>query len=158
MLRALVGVFLIVALSVPTWANELSSLHWLAGTWKRDSSRGPIYERWVVLSDRTLEGHSWRAVDGERIDLESLLLVAMGEEIFYISKVLENPYPVPFRLTELEARHAAFENPEHDFPTKILYTRVGNDSLIVSIEGPGPGDETRRIDFPFVRLNDKDTH
>jgi hypothetical protein len=153
MLRAFVGICLIAAVAVPALANELSSLDWLAGTWKRDSSRGPIHERWIVLSERTLEGHSWRVVDGERIALESILLVAMGKEIFYIPKVPENPYPVPFRMTELEARRAVFENPEHDFPTKIIYTRVGNDSLIVSVEGPGGDDEPRRIDFRFVRLD-----
>lgn len=44
-----------------------------------------------------------------------------------------------------------FENPEHDFPQRIGYTRVGPDSLAGWIEGDSGG-ELRRIRFPFRRV------
>jgi len=42
------------------------------------------------------------------------------------------------------------ENLQHDFPQWILYLRRGADSLIASIEGPGPNG-TRRISYPYRR-------
>jgi hypothetical protein len=45
----------------------------------------------------------------------------------------------------------AFANPEHDFPQRILYRRVGADSLIARIEGK-QGDKVRGIDFPMTRV------
>ena len=44
-----------------------------------------------------------------------------------------------------------FEDPEHDFPQRIGYDRVGTDSLIGWIEGM-QGGELRRIDFPYRRV------
>jgi hypothetical protein len=44
-----------------------------------------------------------------------------------------------------------FEDPEHDFPQRIGYDRVGSDSLVGWIEGTRDG-ESRRIDFPYRRV------
>ena len=134
-------------------AAELDDLAWLEGTWQRESSRGPIYERWVRLSDSTWEGDSWReqATDGQQRPLESLLLAEMGGELFYIPKVAENPLPVPFKLTSLADGRAVFDNPQHDFPQRIVYERKSETAMTVRIEGPGEGNATRGIDFEFTR-------
>lgn len=44
-----------------------------------------------------------------------------------------------------------FENPAHDFPQRIVYRRIGTDSLLARIEGPRDG-EMRHIDFPMRRI------
>jgi hypothetical protein len=46
-----------------------------------------------------------------------------------------------------------FENPAHDFPQRIIYRRLSPDSLVARIEGPGPNNTTRGIDFPMRRVN-----
>jgi len=141
-----------VLVSSAVFAGDLDKLRWLEGTWKRDSSRGAVYERWRLLSEHTFEGDSWReSSSGERRHGESLLLVEMGGEVFYIPKPAENPYPVAFKLTEITAEQVVFENPEHDFPNRIGYARQGDAAMTVWIEGPGEGDEPRRIEFHFKR-------
>lgn len=54
------------------------------------------------------------------------------------------PYPdgkvsVSFRLAgyDLGARRAVFENLAHDFPTRLSYQRVAEDSLTILVSGPG---------------------
>ena len=134
---------------------KLERLQWLLGSWKRETKTGAIHETWTGLGDRVLEGKSTRIDNsgGVRIPLEDLLLVQMGGEVFYISKVDENPYPVAFRLTELAERSAVFENPTHDFPQRIVYELRDDGTLHAYIEGPGAaaGGPPRRIEFPFVR-------
>jgi hypothetical protein len=44
-----------------------------------------------------------------------------------------------------------FENTTHDFPQRIIYSRVSDDAMMAAIEGPGEGGETQRIEFHFVR-------
>lgn len=106
-LPLIVAVMLVLVFS-PVLAGDLDKLRWLEGTWKRDSSRGVVYERWRVLSDKTFVGESWReSSSGERRPGESLLLVEMG----------------------------------------------GGTALTVWIEGPGEGDEPRRIEFHFKRVD-----
>ena len=113
----LCGLIVTLASSVSS-AGELEELDWIVGKWKREGRRGEIYESWQRLSDRTVEGDSWivSSSDGKRRPLESLLLVEMAGELFYIPKVAENEYPVPFRRTSMEPGLVVFENPTHDFP------------------------------------------
>jgi hypothetical protein len=133
--------------------RAIEELDWIVGTWKRESRRGEIYESWKRLSDRTVEGDSWivSSTDGTEHPLESLLLVEMAGELFYIPKVAENEYPVPFRRTSMESGRVVFENPTHDFPQRIIYQRIGDDGLKVTIEGPVDGGESRQVDFHFRR-------
>ena len=133
---------------------KLERLQWLLGSWKREGKSGTIHESWTRLGDRVLEGKSSRVdnAGGAHVPLEDLLLAEMGGEVFYISKVAENPYPVAFRLTEIGERSAVFENPTHDFPQRILYELKDDGTLLAAIEGPGEsGGAPRRIEFPFKR-------
>jgi len=44
-----------------------------------------------------------------------------------------------------------FENLRHDFPQRIIYRRVSEDSLIARIEGMINGAK-RSIDFPYRKI------
>ncbi|MFN0099129.1 MAG: DUF6265 family protein, partial [Gemmatimonadaceae bacterium] len=46
-----------------------------------------------------------------------------------------------------------FENPAHDFPTRITYRRVGSDSLLVRVEGPGQGGALRGFVIAAKRVS-----
>lgn len=45
-----------------------------------------------------------------------------------------------------------FENPQHDFPQRIAYRRVGADSLSARVEGPGPDGATRGFEVRMGRM------
>ena len=149
----LLGLIVAVMPSVSS-AGDLDDLEWIFGEWKRESRRGEVYESWQRLSDRTVEGDSWivSSSDGTKHALESLLLVEMAGEVFYIPKVAENEYPVPFRRTSMEPGRVVFENPNHDFPQKIIYQQDGDDGLKVTIEGPGEVEGSRQVEFLFRRV------
>ena len=57
-----------------------------------------------------------------------------------------------FKLTSLKGGEAIFENPEHDFPKKIVYARQPDGSLLAAIEGPGRDGKPRRVEYPFKRV------
>ena len=44
-----------------------------------------------------------------------------------------------------------FEAPEHDFPQRVAYRRVGRDSVLAWVEGTMRG-TTRRFEFPYRRV------
>jgi hypothetical protein len=144
----------VLALTTPASAGALEGLHWLEGTWKRQTHHGAVTETWRVLSERTLEGESHRVAEsGERRLAETILIAEMGGEVFYIPRPLENPSPVFFRLTEQGHGRAVFENPEHDFPTRIVYEKTGDASFTATIEGPADeGEEPQQIHFHFERV------
>jgi len=130
----------------------LEKMRWLLGVWHRESNRSVTEETWRKLSDRTYEGESVRIskASGDTVFTESLLLVEMQGELFYLPKVAENPYPVPFKLVAFEGNRVVFENPEHDFPQRIIYAFQDADSLTVTVKG-AMTDENRSIHFHFRR-------
>ncbi len=57
----------------------------------------------------------------------------------------------PFPATALTDSSVTFANPSHDFPQRILYRKVGADSLVARIEGD-QGGQVRGMNFPMKRV------
>ena len=52
-----------------------------------------------------------------------------------------NRPPTSFRLIEQSATRFVFENPEHDYPQRIIYAQQNDGSLLMRIEGVENGQE-----------------
>lgn len=130
--------------------SSLDPLNWLEGDWVRQTRSGEATESWRRVSDDTLEGIASIAFGGSTTVTEYLRLERFGEDVFFVAKPGQNPMPTPFKLTECSEERAVFENPDHDFPQRIIYMRDGDDGLHVRIEGAMDG-EARAVDFRFAR-------
>ena len=116
--------------------QNLREMDWLIGTWKaRNSPEKAILEHWNKASDLTFEGVGLIESGDTRKEQETLRIVAMSGEIFYLAKVSHNPFPTAFKLTRQSQKELVFENPDHDFPKKIVYRLITEDSLEVSVTG-----------------------
>lgn len=132
--------------------NGLTELEWFLGEWVREGAKSTAVETWTRVSDDTFEGLAYRVRDGQRAVTEYLRLERFGADVFYVAKPAEAGFPTAFKLVSHDGMHVVFENPDHDFPTRIGYDRDG-DALNAWIEGPSE-DGVRRIDFPFVLKHD----
>lgn len=121
--------------------SKLESLHWMVGEWKLVHENRVITETWEKVSDSIYKGSSTTVSTetGKVISQESLLLVELSGEVFYIAKVPQNPYPVPFKLNILGNKTAIFENPEHDSPHTLEYTLIKDTTLDVYIRSGKDG-------------------
>lgn len=114
--------------------QQLAALAWLAGTWRSDTYTahysGP--EGGVILS------YSKQYEDGRLVFFEQERFEVRDGHVVEAPSPKGVPSPVVFTLTALDpAGHAAvFENPTHDFPTRLSYRREG-DRLHIRVEGPG---------------------
>jgi hypothetical protein len=129
----------------------IDALTWLEGSWARRTARGDVIERWTRVSEHTMEGLAFSVVDGARRISEHLRIEQMGSDVFYIAKPKENPLPTAFALRGADGGRFVFENPDHDFPQRNIYSRRAADSLLVRIEGDTNG-APRGIDFRFGRM------
>ena len=134
--------------------DELQGFAWLEGEWQREIRRGLSIERWSLLPDGGLVGESVLIpTDGSgEVQVESLLLVRMGADIFYVARPRQNEFPAGFRLVAQTATEAVFENPTHDFPQRITYQRTATDAFTVRIAGPGDDGDLREVEFHFTRV------
>ena len=49
------------------------------------------------------------------------------------------------KMTKGNEKEAVFENPKNDFPTKISYTKITNDSIVAAISGIQNGKEKSEL-------------
>jgi len=115
--------------------KNLDELNWLANNWISVGEKFTTYENWQKISPITFEGTGLtiKKATNDTTNFESLLLVKMAGEIFYIAKVAHNQFPIGFKLTEYSDSTAVFENPSHDFPTSIEYRKLGTDRIMVKV-------------------------
>ena len=94
-----------------------------------------------------------RTVAGEKtVEFEFLRLEQRAGGIYYIAHPQARCPETMFKLTRSSATEAVFENPEHDFPKRIIYRRSGEDSLTATIDG-GEGGKARSFSFRRMKLN-----
>ena len=134
-------------------AKEFKALQPLAGLWKMETSRGAIYEEWKLTSDTKMSGRSFRINNTDTIVFEQLEIYLEDGKITYspIVRGQNNGQAVPFPLASVTGKRFVFENKEHDFPQRIIYDLVSEDSVHARIEGTRNGQE-RGSDFKYSRV------
>ncbi len=132
--------------------SDIEKASWLIGTWHNTSPEVSSTEVWEKKNDSTLAGISFAIVGKDTVSYETVSLEKNGAGVYYIPTVKEqnNAQPVKFTLTSSTVNKMVFENPSHDFPTKITYNKITNDSMVAEISGKIEGKEHSE-QFPFVR-------
>jgi hypothetical protein len=112
---------------------------WIEGEWINNSKQGDFTEIWQRDTDSTYIGKSFVIVRKDTVFYEKLNLTTKNDTLFYTVSVRNQnkEKPVSFYATKEEASQLVFENPKHDFPTKIAYTKITNDSMVAVVSGQG---------------------
>ena len=121
--------------------GTLTQLAWLAGTW--NGSNGPVTfeERWTPAAGGAMLAVS-RTMTGDRmVAFEFLRIVERDGTLLYIAQPNGRP-PTEFVLTAITADSATFENPVHDFPKMIRYSKRADGSLEARVSDGGEKAET----------------
>jgi hypothetical protein len=128
---------------------RLDGLAWLSGSWAGVTDGARVEEHWSVPAGGTMIGMNRTVVGGRTVFYEYLRIEAGTDGIAYLASPRGRHPPTAFALAAMGERHVAFENPDHDFPQRILYARDG-DTLRASIEGTENG-EPRRSEWTMLR-------
>jgi hypothetical protein len=126
-LRPLIGILMaLTAGTVPqadAEADFADQFEWLLGTWIQKGEKRTFVEEWSLLSKNIFQGQGFVSdTQGEQRNLtETILLVRMNGDVFYIAKARQNELPVSFKMTSSSEKEVIFENPDHDFPKRIHY-------------------------------------
>lgn len=154
---ALTYIAILGLLSISAWTitpGDLQKADWLVGTWENETSRGRIFENWIRISESEFRGRSYMINENDTLVFENIQLTQDASGVYYIPTVRDQNEgkPIRFTATSLTETQMIFENPEHDFPQMITYTKIGADSLVAEISGSINGQERRRA-FPMRRVN-----
>ncbi len=126
----------------------------LQGKWIMKTKRGAIGEEWKKMDDHYLQSRGFFIKGTDTITTERVSLKNTKEGIFYTPTVEDqnNQQPVAFKLTADSNNIFVFENPQHDFPKRIVYKLVSADSIYAYIDG-GPSQFHKKSEFFYKRVN-----
>ncbi len=126
-------IFLLLSVSGALSAQKLSDLDWMAGYWTSASPSGATMEElWTPSAGNLMLGLHRDVFPNGRSSFEYLRIVNTSEGIVYLASP-GGGQPTPFNLKKSEPNRVVFENLNHDFPQRIIYSREG-DKLTARIE------------------------
>jgi hypothetical protein len=122
---------------------------WLAGCWRMEQGAVVVEEQWMLPRAGSMLAMSRTTRGSETIGFELVVLRARDGDLQYEARPSNQPTAV-FVLSEWTDSSVVFANPDHDFPQRIGYLRIGDDSLRAWTGGTVDGSE-RAIAFPYAR-------
>jgi Domain of unknown function (DUF6265) len=119
----------------------IAQVSWMEGTWKGATGGVSVEERWTAPAGGAMLAVSRTIKDGRMVAFEFLRIVERDGGLVYIAQPGGKP-PTDFTLTAISGTSATFENPEHDFPKMIRYTKQADGSLEARVGDGRDRDET----------------
>mgnify|MGYP002780624891 CR=1 FL=1 len=127
----------------------IERLSWMSGCWVIERGERVTEEQWMRPRGGLMLGMS-RTVHGGRLaEYEATRIEQRGAALVYVAQPAGQPQ-AEFTASTVNDTLVVFANPTHDFPQRILYRRVGRDSLRARVEGER-GKHVQGFDYPFAR-------
>ena len=146
-------VLLALAASSPAAAQTatgIAAVTWLTGCLEMRRGDRVVEEQRMPVRAGTMVGMG-RSVGIRGLDdYELTVIQESGSRLLYVAHPRRQPVAT-FVASVATTDSVVFENPEHDFPQRVGYRRIGADSVLAWIDGTSEGKQ-RRFEFPYRRV------
>ena len=143
---------LLLAASACAGDHTLDRMAWLSGCWASVGGEAGSGEQWMPPAGRSILGMSRTVRDGATVAFEFLRIVEDEEGRIVLVALPSGQRSTTFRLLNQSDNELVFENPEHDFPQRVIYRLMPGDVLVGRIEGTVNG-HTRSVEFPMKKAD-----
>jgi len=138
----------------PPAKASIAQVAWIAGTWSGGAGGATFEERWTPPAGGAMLGMSRTVKDGSLAEFEYLRIVQKGDELLYIAHPGGRAPGTEFKMTSLTEgaagyHRAVFENPDHDFPKRILYVRRADGTLVATVDA---GQDTKAVTYEYRNM------
>ena len=144
------GVFICVC-SPPALSAQTSALKWMAGCWERRANNLVVTEQWSFPRAKMMLGAGQTTRGDSTIEYEHTRIFDRDGRLVYSAQP-SGQTPAEFVADSVSGYSVVFSNPAHDFPQRVIYRRLGADSLLGRIEGRRGG-QIRGVDFSYRRVS-----
>lgn len=127
-------------------AADIDAAAFLAGCWEVKRGQSVVEEQWMKPSGGAMLGMSRTVRNGKLAEREFLRIESKDGVPTYFATPGDRPAPTPFKLTKSGGGELVFENPEHDFPKRIIYRKTA-DGVTARVES-GP----KGFEFAFKKV------
>jgi len=148
MLKLFFAALLLFAFTPQT--QSLTDISWISGDWQTaPGGRRQIEEHWTAAAGGSIMGVSRTIAGDKTVEFEYLRIEQRADAIYYVAHPKARCPGTDFKLTRATTTEAVFENPQHDFPKRIIYRKT-DDGLTASIDA---GEGTKGMSFVFKKMN-----
>jgi hypothetical protein len=144
------GAFLNVC-STAAVSAQTSALKWMAGCWERKANNLVVTEQWSFPRAKMMLGVGQTTRGDSTIEYEHTRIFERNGMLVYSAQP-SGQAPAEFVADSVSGSSIIFSNPAHDFPQRVIYRRLGPDSLLGRVEGQRDG-QTRGVNFPYRRVS-----
>lgn len=113
----------------------VAQLDWLGGVWTGTAGASAVEERWTSPAGGSMLAVARTLRGGQMTSFEFLCIVERNEGLVYTAMPNGGQPATDFVLTKIDESSATFENPKHDFPKMIRYTKRPDGTLEAAISG-----------------------
>jgi len=128
--------------------DSVQQLSWMAGCWSVTRGNVAIEEHWMKPAGEIMLGMGRTVRDGKAIEFEFLRIASIDGKLAYIARPSGQP-EATFALRSLADDEIVFENPEHDYPQRVIYRRTAT-GVTARVEGATEG-RVRGTDYVYQR-------
>lgn len=152
LVTALLGLALLLSAQQPASddTSSISKLKWMTGNWTTTQGNTTIEEYWTQPSAETMLGMGRTIAHGKTVYFEYLRIETRATGLVYVAHPKAGP-GTDFKLKSITNSEVVFENPEHDFPKRIIYQPTPDGNLTARVEG-NPGDKEKAETFEYHRI------
>ena len=148
MIRWTSAVALALLLAPPLFAQDVARLGWMAGHWLAKSDKEEVQESWLGPRGNTMVATNLTTT-GRGPTFEFLRIGVKDGRLVYFAMPGGRP-PTEFPLQSMTDTSVVFENPAHDYPTRIIYRKDG-EALVARVEGKRRGQDAFE-EWRFTRV------
>jgi hypothetical protein len=130
---------------------KIDQLGFMTGCWAFSAGGQNTEEYWTKPAGGTMLGLSRTVAGGKTVFSEYAQIREQDGVLTYIVQLKLAAATTAFKLTKLTANEAVFANPEHAYPTRIIYRRQDHDTLAARTEGTQQGKDAGE-DYPYKRV------
>lgn len=127
--------------------KELNTFRCFEGNWQLENSS--TFENWK--NNGTFYGGQVLKIENtDTLLLEKLRIFEENNVVYYEATVASqnDGKPIRFKLTQQNNTEFQFENPEHDFPQKLIYSFENKNKLNAIISGGN-----KQATFTYTKVN-----
>ena len=125
------------AAAAPKAPASIAQASWIAGLWSGTEKTTTIEERWTAPSGGVMIGTARTMPNGAMSSFEFLCIAEKGGTLVYQAMPNGRSPATDFTASAVTADSITFENPAHDYPKTIRYTKKADGSLETTIAGEG---------------------
>jgi len=146
---SLVAMAMVPMAALPATIDDIA---WLSGCWVSENQEAGSGENWMLPAGGTMLGTNRSVRDGKTVAFEFMRIVEQEDGGLELIASPSGQNTTSFTMSSLTDHEVIFENPDHDFPQRIIYRLVSDEDLLGRIEGMIDGIE-RAADFPMKKID-----